>query len=81
MAGSGDDKEMDHRHEVSTREEKPIRAMHGKPDGSIALELCNCGALRSVINQGGKITESDWELPDEEEMPLPWDGTTDNDNE
>ena len=81
MAGSGDDEEMDHQHEVSTREEKPVRAAHGRLGGSIAIETCLCGALRSVIKHGGKITKSDWELPDEEEMPLPWDGTTDNDND
>jgi len=80
MDWSADDYIMDHEHSVAFREEKPVRATHASLQGSIALEFCVCGALRSVILQGGEAVTSDWEMPEDEEEALYWDGTIDNDN-
>ena len=67
----------DHKHAVLTSSAKKI--MGG---GSIALEVCSCDAIRSVITKrNGQVITSDWEEPEEEEVPLIWDGTTDNDQE
>ena len=68
----------EHKHAVLTSSAKKIVG-----GGSIALEVCACQAMRSVVTKkGGQVITSDWEEADEEEdMPLLWDGTTDNDQE
>jgi hypothetical protein len=67
----------DHKHEVLTSAAKKIVG-----GGSIALEVCACQAMRSVVTKkGGQVITSDWEDAEEEDMPLIWDGTTNNDQE
>lgn len=49
--------------------------------GEFAIEVCECGALRSVVVRDGKTITSDWEDPDDGDVDLYWDGHADNDNE
>jgi hypothetical protein len=67
---------MPHEHEPTIREARAIRG-----GGEIALERCTCGALRlCTLKKDGGQEITDWELEDDEEMPLIWDGP-DNDND
>lgn len=68
----------EHVHRPKVHEER--RIMGG---GAIGMEVCECGALRSVVIRDGETITSDWEEPEEEDetFALPWDGTVDNDNE
>lgn len=72
---------MEDKHEHSAAERSERRIAGG---GSIAIETCACNAMRSVITRFGRQILSAWEEEepgDEEEMPLVWDGETDNDND
>lgn len=66
-----------HKHEVLTSAVKRIVG-----GGSIAIEVCKCKAMRTVsTNKHGEVIASDWEVEEEETMPLIWDGKTHNDQE
>lgn len=71
----------EHVHKALTSAKKQIVG-----GGSIAIEVCSCKALRSVVEKGrlGPLEYSDWELPEPEEesedqLELLWDGEVDND--
>ena len=70
----------DHQHEKLTAAKRKIAG-----GGFISLEVCKCGAMRSVVQKGatGPIVNSDWEEREEDEEPIDllWDGGTENDNE
>lgn len=67
----------EHKHES---ERRSVRNISG--GGSITLETCGCGALRSVIERNGKTLISEWEIEeDEEEVLEVLDVDPDNDND